>query len=169
MAKKSKKQLAADKELLTKMRERFQVMLEADDTQRRDAMEDMKFVNVPGEQWDENMKQERGNRPCYEFNKLRVTCKRIINDMRANRPQGKIRAVEAALKKRCKSDGQKALVKIAEQLLEKAEQGDISALKELGDRMDGRAAQQLIHSGDQDQPIRTVTDVNITSLDEGGD
>lgn len=78
-------------------------------------------------------------------------------------------AIEAALKKRCKSDGQKALVKIAEQLLEKAEQGDISALKELGDRMDGRAAQQLIHSGDQDQPIRTVTDVNITSLDEGGD
>jgi hypothetical protein len=48
----------------------------------------MKFVNVPGEQWEENMKKKRGRRPCYEFNKLRITCKRVINDMRANRPDG---------------------------------------------------------------------------------
>jgi len=82
------------KDLLKKIRERFTAMTESEDRNRRAAMEDMKFVNVPGYQWDENMKTERGDRPCYEFNKLRITCKRIINEMRANRPIGKVRGAE---------------------------------------------------------------------------
>jgi hypothetical protein len=82
------------KDLLQRAKDRYLTMYEADQENRRAAMDDMKFINVPGEQWDENMKQERGKRPCYEFNKLRVTCKRVINDMRANRAQPKIRAVE---------------------------------------------------------------------------
>jgi hypothetical protein len=69
-------------------------MVEADEDNRREAMIDMKFTNLPGYQWSDSMKQERGNRPCYEFNKIRISCKRIINDMRANRPHGKVRAVE---------------------------------------------------------------------------
>lgn len=80
--------------LLSTVKERFKLMSDADHENRLQAMEDMKFVNVPGEQWDENMKIERGNRPCYEFNKLRPIGKRIINDMRANRPSAKVRAVE---------------------------------------------------------------------------
>lgn len=80
--------------LLQKVRERYRIMYDADHENRLEAMEDLKFVNVPGYQWDSNMKQERGKRPCYEFNKVRVFGKRIINDMRANRPAGKIRAVE---------------------------------------------------------------------------
>ena len=82
------------KDLLKRVRKRFKVMSEADHENRVEAMEDMKFVNVPGYQWEHNMKQERGKRPCYEFNKLRISCKRIINDMRANRPGAKVRAVE---------------------------------------------------------------------------
>ena len=81
-------------DLLSRIKDRYEVMYEADQDNREWAMDDLKFVNVPGEQWDYNMKQERGNRPCYEFNKIRIACKRIINDMRANRPQGKVRAVE---------------------------------------------------------------------------
>jgi len=80
MAKKTKKESAADKKLLTTIRERFTTMTEADDRNRKAAMEDMKFTNVPGYQWDDNMKLERGNRPCYEFNKLRISCKGIIKD-----------------------------------------------------------------------------------------
>lgn len=83
-----------DKDLLEKIRKRYRLMVDADHENRRLAMEDMKFINVPGHQWDLNMKRERGDRPCYEFNKLRVTCKRIINEMRANRPSGKVRGVE---------------------------------------------------------------------------
>jgi hypothetical protein len=84
----------SNRELLATVKERYTVMYDADHENRLAAMEDMKFVNVPGWQWDDNMKQERGKRPCYEFNKIRVTSKRIINDMRANRPGVKIRATE---------------------------------------------------------------------------
>ena len=83
-----------DQALLERVKDRYETMYEADQENRRWAMEDLKFVNVPGEQWDHNMKNERGNRPCYEFNRLRISCKRIINDMRANRPAPKVRAVE---------------------------------------------------------------------------
>lgn len=82
------------KALLLRAKDRFKIMNEFDHENREEAMKDLKFVNVPGEQWEYNMKEERGNRPCYEFNKLRIACKRIINDMRANRPDAKVRAVE---------------------------------------------------------------------------
>ena len=84
----------SNKDLLVRIRERYKAMSEGDQDNRRKAMEDMKFALVPGEQWDLTQKKERGARPCYEFNKIRVTGKRIVNDMRANRPQGKVRAVE---------------------------------------------------------------------------
>lgn len=92
--KKEDKKESPKEALISRIRKRYKIMTEADDENRRDALADMKFVNVPGEQWDANMKKERGNRPCNEYNKLRITCKRIINDMRANRPAGKVRGVE---------------------------------------------------------------------------
>ena len=95
------------RELLTRIRQRYTAMTEADHENRRDAMEDLKFALRPGEQWDDQQKKERGDRPCYEFNKIRVTGKRIVNDMRANRPQGKVRAVE---------DGDKAAAEALEGL-----------------------------------------------------
>lgn len=62
---------------------------------RRKAIEDLQFTNLPGFQWDAWTKKERGNdRPMYEFNKVRITVKRIVNDIRANRPQGKVRGYE---------------------------------------------------------------------------
>lgn len=82
------------RKLLVTIRERAKIMFEADEENRSLAMDDLKFVNVPGAQWDENMRKERGNRPCYEFNKLRINGKRVINEMRSSRPQGKVRAVE---------------------------------------------------------------------------
>ena len=93
MPHKTKKERLADKDLLVKIRDRFHIMLEADEENRRLGLDDMRFINVPGEQWENNMKKERGARPCYEFNKLRVTSKRIINDMKANPAQGKVRGM----------------------------------------------------------------------------
>lgn len=84
----------SDKDLVARVRKRYETMAEADHENRRKALDDLKFVHVPGEQWDSTLKQERGERPCYEFNKTRVTVKRVVNDIRANRPQGKVRAVE---------------------------------------------------------------------------
>lgn len=50
-------------------------------------------------------------------------------------------------------DGVK-LRSIAEKLIERAEAGDVSALKEIGDRLDGKPAQQIQLSGDEDNPVR---------------
>lgn len=83
-----------DKKLLETARDRFKKCVDADRDNRRLAIDDLTFLNEPGAQWDEVTKTERGNRPCYEFNKLRVSVKRVINDIRANRAQGKVRAVE---------------------------------------------------------------------------
>jgi hypothetical protein len=83
-----------DRDLLVRVRKRYPIMTEADKENRQKGLADLKFVHIPGEQWDANQKKERGKRPCFEFNKLRVTIKRVVNDMRANRPQGKVRAVE---------------------------------------------------------------------------
>lgn len=92
MAKKANKQ---EKELLVTLRERHKRAVEADQDNRRKALEDMRFCNIPGEQWDPIVKNERGTeRPYYEFNKVRISVKRVINDMRSNRPQGKVRAFE---------------------------------------------------------------------------
>lgn len=92
---KQKKMPKVDRETLIKrVRERYKDMVESDRHNRRSGITDLKFVNVPGEQWDANQKELRGNRPCYEFNKLKVAIKRVINDIRANRPQGKVRPVE---------------------------------------------------------------------------
>jgi hypothetical protein len=85
---------AESKKLLERIRDRFKVMTDADDDNRRLALDDLKFAHEPGAQWDQALKKERGDRPCYEFNKLRITIKRVINHIRANRPAGKVRAVE---------------------------------------------------------------------------
>ncbi len=47
----------------------------------------------------------------------------------------------------------KKLRAIAAALIAKAADGDMAAIKELADRTDGRPAQQIIQSGDPDNPI----------------
>src|SRR5687767_7966606 len=88
------KERSSDEKLLIRIRERYRVMTDADQENRKLALEDLKFANEPGSQWDANMKKERGDRPCPEFNKVRPNGKRVINEIRSNRPQGKVRAVE---------------------------------------------------------------------------
>ena len=98
MAKASKSQ----RDLLATIRKRHQKAVEADQDNRNKAIEDMEFLHVPGRQWERWLRSERGGdnqagaRPCYEFNKLRVSIKRLINDLRANRPSGKVLGAEDA-------------------------------------------------------------------------
>ena len=82
------------KELLLKLRQRYEKATEADRENRQKAQDDLKFLHIPGEQWDSQTRRNRGERPMFEFNKLRITVKKIVNDMRANRPAGKVRGVE---------------------------------------------------------------------------
>ena len=50
-------------------------------------------------------------------------------------------AIERALAKRSLAKKREALDDLAEKLLKQCDKGDVSALKELADRMDGRAVQ----------------------------
>ena len=59
-------------------------------------------------------------------------------------------AIERALDKRGAMDRKAALDELAGKLLDKAGEGDMTALKELGDRLDGKPAQTI--GGDPDQP-----------------
>ena len=63
-------------------------------------------------------------------------------------------AIRRALEVKSRREGIEALDKVAEALIAKAEEGDIAALKELGDRIDGKAAQQTIITGQEGGPVR---------------
>jgi hypothetical protein len=52
-------------------------------------------------------------------------------------------AIERAIRKRSKKDTLDALDKLAEKLLVECDCGDMQALKELGDRLDGKPAQAI--------------------------
>ena len=71
-------------------------------------------------------------------------------------------AIERALEKRSKGQSRvEALDALAEKLLSLADAGEIGALKELGDRLDGKAAQSLTVGGDADNPLLTELHVRF--------
>lgn len=80
-------------------------------------------------------------------------------------------AITRALERRSASrtDGIKEIDALADQLLNLVAMGDLGALKEFGDRMDGKPAQAII-GGDEDDPaIKTVTRIELVNLDSGSD
>lgn len=79
---------------LAEMRKRYDRTTDQCATLYDHARDDIKFVTVPGEQWDQKIKARRGDRPCYEFPKLQAHVRQIVNEMRQSRPQGKVRGVE---------------------------------------------------------------------------
>lgn len=73
-------------------------------------------------------------------------------------------AIQRALDKRGVSRIE-ALDALAEKLLGKCDEGDLGALKELGDRLDGKPAQAVTLGGDADQPLETR--VTVRYVDPG--
>lgn len=65
-------------------------------------------------------------------------------------------AINRALAKRARSDAQAALDALAEKLLALCDNGELGALKELGDRVDGKAVQGLEHSGPDGGAIKVL-------------
>lgn len=63
-------------------------------------------------------------------------------------------AINRALSARAKSDGIKALDDLAEKLLTLCDQGELGALRELGDRIDGRAPQSVALTGEDGGPVQ---------------
>lgn len=75
-------------------------------------------------------------------------------------------AIDRALERRTQSrtDGIKEIDALADKLLDAVASGDLPALKEFGDRMDGKAAQSVTVGGDEDSPLRLM--VQAAPLDE---
>jgi hypothetical protein len=67
-------------------------------------------------------------------------------------------ALERALDKRGAGDRRAALDDLAERLLQQAEAGEGWALKELGDRLDGKPAQAIVGDAGMD-PVQTAVRV----------
>ena len=57
-------------------------------------------------------------------------------------------AIERALANRAKEDPRRAIDALAETLLRKCDEGDIAALKELGDRIEGKCVQPIAGEND---------------------
>ena len=95
--KKAKDGLDADP--MKEMRERYERAVEADRDNRDLAREDLKFVTIPGEQWDQAQRKARKGRPCYEFPILRSHWRQVVNDQKKARPQIKVRALKDATTK----------------------------------------------------------------------
>ena len=63
------------------------------------------------------------------------------------------------------SGGGRRLRIIAERLAEKAEQGDLQAIQQIGDRLDGKPS-QAIERGDV--PVEAMTDQQLMAIIRGG-
>ncbi len=63
------------------------------------------------------------------------------------------------------SGGGRRLRIIADKLAEKAEQGDLQAIQQIADRLDGKCAQIIEHG---DVPIEAMTDQQLMAIIRGG-
>src|SRR5688572_11224719 len=81
-------------------------------------------------------------------------------------------AIVRALERRSTSraDGKLEIDALAEKLLDAVATGDLAALKEFGDRLDGKPAQMLIHNGDEDGgPVQVEGRIKLVRPpDDGG-
>lgn len=59
----------------------------------------------------------------------------------------------------------KQLARIAKKLVEKAAEGDTQAIREVFDRTEGKAAQAIIHQGDEQNPIRTIERIIVEAAE----
>lgn len=81
------------------MRERYDRAIESESDNRELALDDLKFVTVPGHTWDEDQRKKRKNRACYEFPILRSHWRQVVNDQKKGRPGIKVSAQRDATAK----------------------------------------------------------------------
>jgi hypothetical protein len=74
-------------------------------------------------------------------------------------------AIMRALERRKPADERvQAIDELADQLINLVALGDLGALKEFGDRLDGKPAQAIIGGDDDDNPI-TIREIVIRAVD----
>lgn len=75
-----------DRKLIERARKRFERVNTAENVNRKDALEDLKFK--AGDQWPADIQAQRNadKRPCLTINKCKTFVHQITNDLRQNRP-----------------------------------------------------------------------------------
>ncbi len=73
-----------DDDILKEARERFKLSSDAEDENRLEALDDLRFL--AGEQWPDNAKEMRKGRPCLTINRLPQYIRQVVNEQRKTRP-----------------------------------------------------------------------------------
>lgn len=73
-------------------------------------------------------------------------------------------ALLLAVKEATADEDKQKLRKLAEKLVEKAIEGDVTAIKEVADRLDGKAAQSMTLSGDEEAPLVSRIEIVAASV-----
>lgn len=73
-------------------------------------------------------------------------------------------AIQRAVKRREQDDPQ-ALEKLADKLLQAVDSGDVSAMKEFGDRFDGKVPQGVIGGDEGDNPVNVLHRIERVIVD----
>jgi hypothetical protein len=83
-------------DLLAAGKKQFQRCQDAEDENRRVALEDIKFSRM-GEQWPDEVETQRRKerRPCLTINKLPAFIRQVVNDARQNKPSIKVHPVDS--------------------------------------------------------------------------
>jgi hypothetical protein len=76
-------------------------------------------------------------------------------------------AIKRAISRRANGDIDHGLDELADKLVSLVATGDLPALKELGDRLDGRPAQALAVSGDGEGGPVQIQEIGIRAVDSG--
>lgn len=70
-------------------------------------------------------------------------------------------AINRAIASRSKREGVEMLEVLADKLIDAALDGDLSALKEMGDRLDGKPSQQIVGAGDIGEHLISIIERKI--------
>lgn len=91
-----------EQDLLSEVKENYRRAASADSANRELAIEDIRFVDEEGAQWDDEVRKARGGRPCYSFDRTSIAIDQVKGDQRQNTPQIKVLPIDD------KSDRKKA-------------------------------------------------------------
>lgn len=88
--------MAESDDIVKSAREQYERARDAENHNRRTALEDIKFARLP-DQWPENVRAQRTRegRPCLTINKLPVFIRQVVNDSRQNKPSIKVRPADS--------------------------------------------------------------------------
>ena len=88
-------------DLLSAARDRMVLAIEADSTDRADALDDLRFTRGGEDQWPAEAVKARkeDGRPCMTFNRVPSSLRQITNDQRQNTPSIKVHPVDSGADK----------------------------------------------------------------------